>query len=156
LQVVSRRYITHVDLTSVYRVRKRKVASVRLSTVQIDDAQLLQSREMVDGLKGLWLAHEQIYRSLALTDLYRLLPYLVVSVDSEHCFETASKDHPDMEFATWITHNYPSLDVKHSELAGATSNYDQIALIVYGTGYKPLQEHKEHMKDALDAVNKTQ
>jgi hypothetical protein len=86
LQVVSRRYITHVDLTSVYRVRKRKVASVRLSTVQIDDAQLLQSREMVDGLKGLWLAHEQIYRSLALTDLYRLLPYLVVSVDSEHCF----------------------------------------------------------------------
>jgi hypothetical protein len=71
-------------------------------------------------------------------------------------FETASKDHPDMEFATWVTHNYPSLDVKHSELAGATSNYDQIALIVYGTGYKPLQEHKEHMKDALDAVNKTQ
>jgi hypothetical protein len=75
---------------------------------------------------------------------------------AEGFFQTASKDHPDMEFATWATHNYPSLEVKHSELVGAVSNYDQIALIVYGTGYKPLQEQKEMLHNALNPGQKTE
>jgi hypothetical protein len=74
---------------------------------------------------------------------------------AEKVFETASTDHPDMKFATWVTHNYPSLEVKHSELVGAVSNYDQIAIIVYGAGYKSLQAHKEMLKDALEPMGKT-
>jgi hypothetical protein len=70
-------------------------------------------------------------------------------------FQNASSEDHDMNFPTWVSRNYPLLETRYSDLTGAVSNYDQITTIVFGAGYKPLQAHKEMMRDALNPLSKT-